>query len=245
MPRSKLTLPFGFTSLAPFNISDDQWKKIETRSGFAIPPDLRSTVVARTRTMCWRSEAWQSALPIRETVRQIAGIKRATVDWLDRIDGLPPEVEGMVMSVDDCERADLGIKPFMKFLVASCEDRLAELALIEAQDARHPWENWIVQVTELFEQYGLATGARKDVDKNKAGPSPFVIVIRELQQLIEPQYRRSILSDDALSALSDAISRARSSRDGQITPVEQTCQDKQAESDQVRFGGQTENPTPE
>jgi hypothetical protein len=41
MPPRKPTLPFGFTSLAPFNPSDDQWKNVETYCGFAIPPDLR------------------------------------------------------------------------------------------------------------------------------------------------------------------------------------------------------------
>ena len=170
MPPRKPMLPFGFTSLAPFNPSDDQWKKVETYCGFAIPPDLRSAIVAKTQTMRWRSEAWQTALPISETVRQITGVKRVTVDWLKRIDGLPQEVEGIIMSVDHSEQADLIIKPFMKFVVVSCDERLAELASIEAQDARHPWENWIVQVTDLFEQYDLPLVARSlEIDQGLSG----------------------------------------------------------------------------
>jgi len=211
MPPRKQTLPFGFTTIAPFSVSVDQWKMVERYIGFAIPHDLRSAIIAKTQTMRWRSEAWQAALPISETVRQIAGLKRVTVDWLKRLEGLPPEVEGMIMSVDHSEQADLVVKSFMKFIVVSCDERLVELASIEAQDARHPWENWIVQLTELLEQSDLPTGARKDVDKNKAGPSSFVIVIRELQQLIEPQFRRATQSDDALA---DAIGRARSPRNG-------------------------------
>jgi len=218
MPPRKPTLPFGFTSLAPFSISDDQWKMVESKCGFAIPSDLRSAIVAKTQTMRWRSEAWQTALPISETVRQIAGLKRATIDWLKRIDDLPPEVEGMIVSVDQSEQADLVIKPFMKFVVVSCDERLAELSSIEAQDTRHPWQYWIVQLTELFEQFDMPTGARKDVDKNKAGPSSFVIFIRELQKLIEPQYRRATQSDDALA---DAINRARSPRCNQNITEEQ------------------------
>jgi hypothetical protein len=252
-------MPIGFTSLAPFGISDDQWKEIETLCGFAIPTDLRSAVVAKTQTMRWLSEAWQSALPLNETVRQIAGMKRTTVDWLKWTDGLPPEIEDMIMSVDNSdppviedmiisvdnsEQVELVIKPFMKRIVVSCDERLSDLASIEGKD-RPPWETWIVELTDLFKQYGLQlpTAARKDVDKNKTGPSPFVIFIRELQQLIEPpQYRRHTHSDEALA---DAINNARNPRNTQSIPGEQPRQDEQAESDQAAFGGRTEDPPSE
>src|SRR4051812_17436652 len=105
MPRRKATLPIGFTSLAPFQLSDDAWKIIEAKCDFVIPPGIRGFVAAKTQTMCWLSEAWQSALAVGDTVSQIAGVKRATVDWLERIGGLPPEVGDMIIPVDDAEQA--------------------------------------------------------------------------------------------------------------------------------------------
>jgi hypothetical protein len=161
MAPRKQTLPFGFTALAPVRVSDERWENIQTRCGFDIPSALRGAVVTKTQTMCWLSEAWQAALPIRETVKEISAIKRATADWLRRIDGLPLEVAGIIMSEDHSEQADLVIKPFMKFLAASCDERLTELASIDTQDARHPWETWITEVTDLFKQHDLPTGARK------------------------------------------------------------------------------------
>jgi len=98
MPPRKPTLSFGVTSLWPFGISDEDWKKLETHYGYAIPPDLRSAVVAKTQTMRWRSEARQTALSTREARRQIAGEKRTTVDWLNWTDGLPDEIRAMLMS---------------------------------------------------------------------------------------------------------------------------------------------------
>ena len=67
--------------------------------------------------------------------------------------------------------------------------------------------------TKLFKHHRLPFSAPKDVDKAKPGrrPSKFVIFIRELQQLIEPQYRQHTHSDEALAA---AITRARSLREG-------------------------------
>jgi len=245
MPPRKQTLSFGGTSLWPFSISDGEWNKLETDYGYAIPPDLRSAVVAKTQTMRLRTDARQSALSTREAIRQIAGAKRTTVDWLKWMDGLPDEVRALIMSVDELERFDLVIKPFMNFVVASCDERLpdleADLASKEAQDASHPWEDWIVELTGLFDQYGLPTGASKDVDKAKPGrrPSKFVIFIRELQLLIEPKCRQHTHSDDVLAW---AIGCARSPGDGQD---EETRRNEPTESEQVPVGRRTEDPPSE
>jgi hypothetical protein len=241
--RRKDRLPIGSSSQLPFSISDDQCEKIERESGFTIPPDLRSAVVAKTQTMRWRSEAWQFALPTREAMKRIDRIKWAAVEWRESTHGLPDEVDevrALIMSVDDYERVERVINPFMNFVVASCDKALRELesdlASKEAQDARHPWEDWIVELTDCFDHYGLPTGASKDIDKAKPGrrPSKFVIFIRELQQLIEPQYRQHTHSDEALTA---AINRARSLREG-----DQTRQDEPRESEQTPIGTRTEDP---
>jgi hypothetical protein len=242
-------LPFGFASHAPFSpfsISNDKWKKIEKRY-VKIPPELRHAVVASVQRMRNRSEAWKSALPIRETDKQIAGIKRAAVDWLKSTDGLPPEIEAMIMSVEKSEQAERVINPFMKGIVAACDEGLAYLGSMKAEDARHPWENWIVELTKLFKQHGLPTSAPKDVDKAKPGqrPSKFVIFIRELQQLIEPQYCRSTAAnaddpDKADAALADAITRARAPRKDRSAARKRQVR----ASGRTTFGGQNEDPPP-
>ena len=158
--------------------------------------------------------------PTREAIKRIARIKRAAVEWLESTDGLPDEVDevrALIMSVDDYEQVERVINPFMNFVVASCDKALlvleSDLASKEAQDASHPWDDWIVELTKLFKHHRLPFSAPKDVDKAKPGrrPSKSVIFIRELQQLIEPQYRQHTHSDEALAA---AITRARSLREG-------------------------------
>src|SRR6516164_1403101 len=101
MPPRKQTLSFGGTSLWPFSISDGEWNKLETDYGYAIPPDLRSAIAAKTQTMRLRSDARLNALPTREAIRQIAGEKRTTVDWLKWTEGLPDEVRALIISVDE------------------------------------------------------------------------------------------------------------------------------------------------
>jgi hypothetical protein len=233
--------------LAPFSISDDRWKNIEERSGFTIPPDLRRAVVAKTQTLRNRSAIWQSALSIRETIKQIAAAKRTTVDWLKLMDGLPPELEAMIMSLENSDQAEAVIKPIMKGIVVSCDEWLADVASMKRRDGSHPWEIWIVELANLFRQYGLRASARKDVDKNKTGPSPFVVFIRELQQLIEPQYRKAIDTEDADKAdeaLADAITRARSPRKDK-SAASKEVEGERSDTEQATFGGQTTDPPSE
>ena len=209
MPRPKPRLRNDLTShvpfLAPFSISDTQWEKVEKRYGFKVPPDLRCAVVARTQTLRNRSDIWQSALPIREAVKLFKRGQRTTADWLKWIEGLPPDIEALIMSLENSDRAEDVIKPFVKGIVVSCEERLADLASIA--DRIDPWDKWIAELTELFEQCDLPTPARKDVDKNKTGPSPFVIFIRELQNLIEQKYWRPRSDQTLADAINDARNR--------------------------------------
>jgi hypothetical protein len=238
MPRMKPKLPIGFAShvpfLTPFSTSGVQWKKIESECGITIPPDLRRAVIARTQTMRNRSDAWQSALTIRETVKQIAGTRRTIVDCLKWLEGLHPDVEAMIMPLETSDQTELVIKPILKEIVVRCDERLVELASIKAPGARHPWEIWIVELAKLFRQYGLRASARKDVDKNKTGPSAFVIFIRELQKLIEPQYKRVADTDDADradAALSDAINRARNPRKSRASKPVRTTTNRRLSGD--------------
>jgi hypothetical protein len=199
--------------LASFSISDSQWQKIEEECGLKIPRDLRRAVAASTQIMRNRSDIRQSALPIRKVLKQITGTRRTAIDWLKSMEGLHPDVEALIMSLEKSDQAEDFIKPFVKGIVVSCDERLAYAASMK--DARDPWKNWIVEITRLFKQNDLPFAARKDVDKNKTGrPSPFVIFIWELQQLIEPKYRQH---DHSVEALADAISRAQHPRTGKAS----------------------------
>jgi hypothetical protein len=152
-----------------------------------------------------RSDISQSALPIREVVKQFKRGRRTTVAWLKWIEGLPPEIETLIMSLQNSDHAEDFIKPFVKGILVSCEERLADPASIA--DRIDPWDKWIAELTELFEQCDLPTPARKDVDKNKTGPSPFVIFIRELQNLIEQKYWRPRSDQTLADAINDARNR--------------------------------------
>jgi hypothetical protein len=66
------------------------------------------------------------------------------------------------------------------------------------------WQGWVRAVTRIAKRHKLPIGAH--TDKNSRGPSPFVVLLRELQRYVPPKARRHTHSDDALAK---AIQRAR------------------------------------
>jgi hypothetical protein len=70
------------------------------------------------------------------------------------------------------------------------------------------WNIWVNAVTKIMKQSGLPYQVRKDSDKNKKeSPSPFVTLIKELQNRLPKECRKFTQSDD--DALAQRIYRAR------------------------------------
>ena len=65
------------------------------------------------------------------------------------------------------------------------------------------WRGWVRALTQIAEQHKLPIGARTDTTH---GPSPFVVLVRELQRYVLPEARRHTHSYEALAK---AIQRAR------------------------------------
>jgi hypothetical protein len=69
------------------------------------------------------------------------------------------------------------------------------------------WNIWVNAVTKIMKQSGLPYQVRKDSDKNKKeSPSPFVTLIKELQNRLPKECRKFTHSDYALA---QGIYRAR------------------------------------
>jgi hypothetical protein len=76
------------------------------------------------------------------------------------------------------------------------------------------WKLWVRRLTEIAEKYGLPHGVRKDRRKDRSSdphalwkPSPFVRLIKALQNYLPAQYRKT--ASDSDDALSQAINLAR------------------------------------
>jgi hypothetical protein len=69
------------------------------------------------------------------------------------------------------------------------------------------WNIWVNALTEILKKNGLPYKVRKDSDKNKTdSQSPFVVLVRELQNCLPEKFRKFAHSDYALA---QGIYRAR------------------------------------
>lgn len=97
--------------------------------------------------------------------------------------------------------------------------KYSEFALLQMENPKPPestwrspgsdyiWSIWVNGITKIIKDHNMPYAVRKDSDKNKTGaPSPFVVLIRELQRFMPKECRKFAHSDDALA---QGISRAR------------------------------------
>jgi hypothetical protein len=70
------------------------------------------------------------------------------------------------------------------------------------------WSSWIRRLTTILKAGGLQVSVRKDTDKHRGAPSPFVAFIAELQGCLPAEFHRHTQSTEALAV---AIVKARRS----------------------------------
>jgi hypothetical protein len=75
------------------------------------------------------------------------------------------------------------------------------------------WDYWVHLLTVITREHGLPYSARKDSDKRKGEISPFVLLVKELQEHLSAETRLTIKEKREPDALAGAISRARRGED--------------------------------
>jgi hypothetical protein len=82
------------------------------------------------------------------------------------------------------------------------------------------WNAWSFQLGQLFQEHGLPISIRKDTQKRKPNipPSPFVLLVAELQKHLPPDFRRFVHSTQALE---EGLYRARRYLSARMVPAGQ------------------------
>jgi hypothetical protein len=94
----------------------------------------------------------------------------------------------------------------LKSLIVACDCALGDLSATENCDDE-PWNWWIQGLTRIAQEHHLPYGARLVETETSREPSPFVALVRALQEHVPA---RHMFSDEALAkAIQRAQSRAR------------------------------------
>ena len=222
MARVKPKLPFASAGSGPrLKISQADWQRIETVYGLSLPSELRRKIFKFTREYL-KEATFEKRAPIASQAEdRVKAIKNAAGKFRDAILRRPSNIA--------CE-ADFYARqliskharlPFQggrnclqnlafeaRWVPNACKLAMAELKGLEKGNFRQgeAWDRWTRELTNAVRELQLPIAARKDTDKQKQGPSPFVAFIWELQKCIPAEYQRSTQS---LGALAKAIHGGR------------------------------------
>ena len=228
MARSTPTIPIStLPSRDPkFSISNNDWQRIESAYGPAVPTDARKQIQRVMLQFLQFVEAEQRARPVSEARKRVERVKKAATEFktamFEQDIGRDARTyaNSLIRLYFNDARVKSGDGPrqlgtLMTSLIVACNRAL--------RDLNHPnnlglkkgeaWEGFVCVLSAILKSHHLPIEVRKDSDKNKTGkPSPFVSFMRELQSCLPDKFRRSEHSDVALT---EAIYRAR--RLGRVT----------------------------
>jgi hypothetical protein len=218
--RTKAKLSFASAGGKPkLQISNADWQRIEAAYGYPLSETLRRQIRQQTSEFLERAVFEQTVRPVSEAVERAQQYKKAVQDvrrvFLHRLTDADFLVQHRISHHLDLrwKKGRVGLQnlvlDFERKVSQGCDLTIRDLSTESGFRAGEMWDLWVRNLTKTLKAEGLPTQVRKDTDKQteSSSPSPFIGFLRELQQYIPPEFRRSTQSDGALA---QAIHKARS-----------------------------------
>jgi hypothetical protein len=227
MARSVRTLPLASVSGGDpaFSPTNEQWKQIERAYGHALTDNVRQAIVAETINFLLFEPFERAAEPVSVARERVQTVRKAAKILHDALVTAPATtatvyahhlVKRHFTDATFWSRKFRGrnsdefvrLRRVLASLLGACTSALAELDDPSLPGHREGdcWRGWVQALTRIAKQHRLPIGSRTDTDKHWRGPSPFVVLVRELQRFVPTEARRH--TNDALAK---AIQRARRS----------------------------------
>ncbi len=202
MPKRLPKRPVRALQRCQIEISDKDWTAIERGFGSSVPAAARQDIAEATNNFVAFMAAEHRALPIKDARGSITRIQKKAREFLSALNALHRDAGDLL----ERHSADNGrVSGNVAAFAASCDYALAELQNMTAHYEGGAWAAWVRDLTSIAKAHGLPSAARKDIDKSDR-VSPFVRLVKALQDHIPKNYRRHAHSDWALAK---AVSIAR------------------------------------
>jgi len=223
MPKSKGKIPrITVPPIQPFNLSDENWGKVEDSYGQSISQEIRTQINAAIARFVQFAVAEDSGLTINDAVKRITRLRERALSFIDAIKEHPVE-DAIRMWVDEelelfYEQSNYDHQLLVRNYVGQlslelgrfvnvCNEMLDYTSRYNNWPDGGAWETWIRQLTDMLELRRMPTGVRKDTAKLKEDKfSVFAKFIYTLQKFLPSKYTRA---QHSLVAIATAIINAR------------------------------------
>jgi hypothetical protein len=220
MARSVRTLPLASVSGGhpEFSPTNEQWKQIERAYGHALSDNVRQDIVAATINFLLFEPFERAAEPVSLARERVLTVQEAAKNLHDALVTAKATTATFYAHhlikqhfADEAywSRKFRGrnrdklvrLRHVLAPLLDACKSALAELDDPNLPGHREGecWRGWVRALTQIAEQHKLPTNASRK-------PSPFVVLVRELERYVLLEARRHTHSYEALAK---AIQRAR------------------------------------
>src|SRR5712691_4261627 len=221
MARIISKIPDATAIFEGVTIDDKRWRRIERTYGRKLSPDVRDQLHEATEDYVRSAGLELAAPPVAQSRQAVARLREAAAGLAEsfnasRIDDAGHyaiRLIGRHFVQPHGRRGRVETSQYLSSILTSLDDA-CHAALNDLNDPenhghrpRTRWKQWIQRLTSIVRAHGLPAGVSKDVDKQKTDrPSPFVVLVRELELALAGQFRRAANSDTARAT---AISQAR------------------------------------
>lgn len=204
-------------------IKEADWRRMESAYEQRLLPAVRKAVLEATQMFVLFEVYERTAEPAADAEAIITACSKTAVQFhrtlltnVFRSSGASVYAAHLIKSkfhdprLNDNNRLFDALAGVLTSFEVACTTALRDLQDAPAFKEGESWNAWVRRLIRIFEQNGLATGARKDTgNKSRSDKeSPFVPFVRELQHSLPPElecrYQRN--SDGALAK---AIGQAR------------------------------------
>jgi hypothetical protein len=193
------------------------WPQIERAYGKPLSAEVRKAIDAATLFFVISEEPERTGKPVGEAQKIVEACKRCASEFHRALPSLQSDNEGYAAmhfiskNLNDPRLRDgklfVGLHRVLISFNDACNAALKELSEFPFSKEGDEWSWWIQRLNRIMKNNKLPAGVRKDAgNKSKTDtPSPFTLLVAELQSCLPRECRRHTHSEGGLAV---AISRA-------------------------------------
>jgi hypothetical protein len=213
---------------APTSLLMIDWKQIEQAYGKRLTAHVREAISATTEFFVLFERSERTGEPVLRVQTTIEVCKRRASEFQRVLPSLEsagdlPAISFIEKNYNEARLSDgrlffVALQGFLTSFQLACDVALKELSEFPALKEGDEWKSWIRRLNRIAKDNGLPAGVRKDVgNKSKSDrPSPFTLLVKELQSCLPTDCRRHTHSDGGLAvAISQAVGSNKLARESE------------------------------
>ena len=210
IPRLNTAELGSYPPLTDDLIRPDDWDRIEKRFGYQLSEKIWARIAEATDRLIQFSAFADAAASVSDALKRVKAIRKDAASLQERLcqqDDTDRLIERQLRTfMGDAGRLNR-LVDVVGFLIAACGKVKDDLEATDGLRADEHWNLWVHRIKRIVKSNDLPGTVRHDRNGSPNWrPSPFMELIKALQEYLPAYAKRQVSSDEALSK---AINKTR------------------------------------